>query len=143
MGISQETSEKFQGLIKSIAEAVSKVCKWLKDLFRDKWEWLKTAAAKWYQSEEEKKTVVRQHHKKIAGRSVQFGKSFDRGGDLKTLQTELVEKGLSEDCASGEKQKNTRAKMKSSESLSDRELRELMGVHRDTYKRVGGAIRKR
>lgn len=29
------------------------------------------------------------------------------------------------------------------EYLSERDLEELMGVHRDTYKRVNGAVRRR
>ncbi|AMQ06748.1 hypothetical protein [Sporosarcina psychrophila] len=62
---------------------------------------------------------------------------------MKSLQTELVERGLS-DARTGEvEQKNTRIRGKSSEQLSDREWTELMGSNRQTYKRVNGAIRKR
>ncbi|WP_342538344.1 hypothetical protein MKY15_19790 [Sporosarcina sp. FSL K6-1540] len=62
---------------------------------------------------------------------------------MKSLQVELVGKGLS-DARTGEvEQKNTGTKGKSSEQLSDRDWAELMGSNRQTYKRVNGAIRKR
>ncbi|QNK90790.1 hypothetical protein H7992_13570 [Sporosarcina sp. resist] len=62
---------------------------------------------------------------------------------MKSLQTELVERGLSDTRTGEVEQKNTRIRGKSSEQLSDREWAELMGSNRQTYKRVNGAIRKR
>ena len=62
---------------------------------------------------------------------------------MKSLQTELVEKGLSDARIGEVEQKNTRTRGKSSEQLSDREWAELMGVNRQTYTRKNGAVRKR
>lgn len=55
----------------------------------------------------------------------------------------LNEKGLS-DARTGEvDKKSTRTRGESSEQLTDREWAELMGMNRQTYKRVSGAIRRR
>ena len=59
--------------------------------------------------------------------------------DLRTIQSELKRQGIT-------KQKNTTSSAKQprdKEQLSKWELEELMGVRRDTYKRVGSAIRRR
>lgn len=62
---------------------------------------------------------------------------------MNTLREQLIEKGLS-DARTGETDRqNTRTSTKSAERLSDRELRELMGINRQTHKRVGGRVRKR
>ena len=58
-----------------------------------------------------------------------------------TLQSELVEKGLS-DARTGEVERKS-TKGKPSEQLTDRDLRYLMGEYRQTHKRVNGAIRRR
>ena len=64
---------------------------------------------------------------------------------MKSLQTELIERGLGlSDARIGEvDKKSTTAKGKPKEQLSNREWAELMGTNRQTYKRVNGAIRKR
>ncbi|MDW0112221.1 hypothetical protein QT711_03425 [Sporosarcina saromensis] len=62
---------------------------------------------------------------------------------MKTLKDQLDEKGLSRTCTGEVERKSIRPKHKYSERMSNREWVELMGVNRDTYKRVGGAIRKR
>lgn len=64
MEISQETQEKLQKIAKAIAEAWCKIKEWFTNFIRKNWEWLKTAAIKWYQFEEEKEVVVRQHYKR-------------------------------------------------------------------------------
>lgn len=59
--------------------------------------------------------------------------------DLRTIQSEFKRQGIT-------KQKNTALSVKQQkgkEQLSKWELEELMGVRRDTYKRVGSAIRRR
>lgn len=57
---------------------------------------------------------------------------------MKTLPSELFDKGFSEIEPTEPAVKRTK------ERLSDRDLRELMGTNRDTYKRgKGGAIRKK
>lgn len=57
---------------------------------------------------------------------------------MKTLPSELFDKGFSK------KGPTEPAVKKAKERLSDRDLRELMGTNRDTYKRgKGGAIRKK
>ncbi|MET3657852.1 putative transglutaminase-like cysteine proteinase [Sporosarcina psychrophila] len=62
---------------------------------------------------------------------------------MKSLQKELVEKGLSDACTGEVEQKNTRTRGKSSEQLSHREWAELMGVNRDTFIRYRGSVRRR
>jgi hypothetical protein len=42
-----------------------------------------------------------------------------------------------------EKLKGIKKKQKKDKKMSHRELLDLMGVHRDTYKRVRGAIRRK
>ena len=61
---------------------------------------------------------------------------------MKSLQKELVEKGLS-DARTGEVERKDTRTMGKSEQLSDREWAELMGANRQTYKRKNGAIRRR
>lgn len=60
--------------------------------------------------------------------------------DLRTIQSEFKRKGIT-------KLKNRTSSVvkqpKENEQLSKWELEELMGVRRDTYKRVGSAIRRR
>lgn len=60
-----------------------------------------------------------------------------------TLQTELVEKGIKQahiqeidkECSKRSEQLNER--------LTRREIEDLMGCNRQTYRRVGGAIRNK
>lgn len=59
--------------------------------------------------------------------------------DLRTIQSEFKRQGIT-------KLKNTISsgkQPKEKEQLSKWEIEELMGVRRDTYKRVGSAIRRR
>lgn len=59
--------------------------------------------------------------------------------DLRTIQSEFKRQGIT-------KQKNKTSSViqsKQKEQFSKWELEELMGVRRDTYKRVGSAIRRR
>lgn len=57
---------------------------------------------------------------------------------MRTLQTELVDKGLAK------KRNPVPKKCKhNKERLSTREIEELMGARRDTYKRVKGSVRRK
>lgn len=57
---------------------------------------------------------------------------------MRTLQTELVQKGLIKE-VQGQASKRRQPKKK----MSQREIEELMGVRRSTYKRVNGAFRQK
>lgn len=62
---------------------------------------------------------------------------------MRSLQSELIKHGCRAS-RQGINRKNTRTKDKPKERLTDRELRDLMGMNRDTYRRgTGGAIRRR
>ena len=56
---------------------------------------------------------------------------------MRTIQSEIQRHGLSNN------QLNVKATSKASEKLSKRELEELMGIKRPTYKRVRGAFRSK
>ncbi|MES1038964.1 hypothetical protein [Peribacillus simplex] len=43
----------------------------------------------------------------------------------------------------GSKQSNPESKPKMKEELSFKDVEELMGMNRDTYKRVGGSVRRK
>lgn len=59
---------------------------------------------------------------------------------MRSLQTELIEKGFVK-LRKGRKQVS---KKKKKEHFTERELQELMGMHRDTFRRgKGGAFRRR
>ncbi|WP_336822958.1 hypothetical protein [Sporosarcina sp. USHLN248] len=63
---------------------------------------------------------------------------------MRTLQDQLIEKGLSRRTGREIDQKSIRTSDKQEERLTDRELAELMGVNRDVYRRgPGGAYRRR
>lgn len=63
---------------------------------------------------------------------------------MRTLRDQLIEKGLSRPRAGEIDRKNTRTRDKREERMTDRELRELMGVNRPTYgRKKGGAFRQR
>lgn len=49
-----------QKVVKVFSEAIRKFYEWI----CENWKWLKTAAVKWYQLEEERKPIVRQRHKR-------------------------------------------------------------------------------
>ncbi|PID19358.1 MULTISPECIES: hypothetical protein [unclassified Sporosarcina] len=57
---------------------------------------------------------------------------------MKTLQTELMRSGLADPVVV--KKKETQ---KTQPIFTRRELEELMGTRRDTYKRVNGAVRRK
>lgn len=57
---------------------------------------------------------------------------------MRTIQTELVQKGLSKE-VKGQASKRRQPK----KQMSRREIEELMGVNRSTYKRVNGAYRQK
>lgn len=66
----------------------------------------------------------------------------------KSLREQLVEKGLANTRInkSGTKSKRNgmnNNKSEQKEPLSERELAELMGVHRDIFKRVNGSVRRK
>lgn len=56
---------------------------------------------------------------------------------MRSLQSELIRDGFRPS-----KRRERRTKEQCSEQLTDRELVELMGSNRDTYKRVNGRIRR-
>lgn len=59
---------------------------------------------------------------------------------MRTIQSELTEKGYAKPSQDTAKPAHKKVK----ERLSERDLKELMGLNRDTYARgKGGAIRKR
>lgn len=59
-------------------------------------------------------------------------------------RSELIKKGFLNVGADDLRKENPAAEKKHKEGFSERELRELMGVNRDTYKRgPGGAFRRR
>lgn len=67
-----------------------------------------------------------------------------RGEGMKTIQEQLIEKGLVQPVKRDIKQKDTETSKKRNERLSERELAELMGINRQTYRRgPSGAIRRR
>lgn len=71
----------------------------------------------------------------FVGASFYFIKGVE---NMRTIQTELVQKGLGQD-----KKKQTSKRRQPKQSMSRREIEELMGVNRSTYKRVNGAYRQK
>lgn len=57
---------------------------------------------------------------------------------MRTLQTELIQKGLSK-----EENKRTSKRRQPKEQMGKREIEELMGIRRSTYKRVNGSFRQK
>ncbi|EGQ21090.1 hypothetical protein HMPREF9372_3373 [Sporosarcina newyorkensis 2681] len=63
---------------------------------------------------------------------------------MKSLQEQLIEKGLVQPVKQVEPKKDTRTNKKRNEQLSERELADLMGIRRPVYGRgKGGAYRQR
>ena len=63
---------------------------------------------------------------------------------MRTLQDQLIEKGLTRPLTGEVERKSTKVKVKREKQLTDRELADLMGVNRDRFKRgPGGAFRRR
>lgn len=80
MEINQETREKFQEMAKAIAKVFTKVREWFAKFFQKNWSWLKEAAIKWYQLEEEKEArpITRQFHKRDFSRQKISHQVIDR-----------------------------------------------------------------
>jgi len=62
---------------------------------------------------------------------------------MRTIQTEFIEKGLKQVDRDVLKNERTNIRNKQKETFSRRELEELMGCNRQTYRRVGGAVRNK
>lgn len=71
----------------------------------------------------------------FVGASFYFIKGVD---DMRTIQTELTQKGLNKEIE-GQTSKGCQPK----KHMSQREVEGLMGVRRNTYKRVKGAFRQK
>lgn len=71
----------------------------------------------------------------FVGASFYFIKGVE---NMRTIQTELVQKGLSKE-TKGQASKRRQPKRE----MSQREIEDLMGVRRSTYKRVNGAFRQK
>lgn len=62
---------------------------------------------------------------------------------MKTIQEQLIEKGLTDSLRASKDISDTKTLPKPKESLSKREWAEIMGSNRDTFRRTrGGAIRR-
>ncbi|MDI2588062.1 hypothetical protein OR571_13290 [Psychrobacillus sp. NEAU-3TGS] len=62
---------------------------------------------------------------------------------MRTLQTELIEKGVKQATRGELVNPSIKTSYKRKEMLTRREIEELMGCNRDTYKRVRGAVKRR
>lgn len=62
---------------------------------------------------------------------------------MRTIQTELVQKGFADVLKHEIEKENSRTSKSPKERLTRKELEELMGCNRDTYKRVRGAVKRR
>ncbi len=62
---------------------------------------------------------------------------------MRTIQSELIEKGLKQNVRCELSNANTRTSNKKKETLTLREIEDLMGCNRDTYKRVRGSVKRR
>lgn len=63
---------------------------------------------------------------------------------MRTLQDQLIEKGLSKVAGREIDQESTKIRDKREEQLTDRDLAYLMGTNRPTYgRKKGGAFRQR
>lgn len=60
-----------------------------------------------------------------------------------TIQSELIEKGLKQARIQEVEKESTKRSKKEKERFSRREIEDLMGCNRQTYRRVGGAIRRK
>lgn len=62
---------------------------------------------------------------------------------MRSLQTELIDKGLSQTRTAEIDRKDTRTRDKQSERLTVWEMRDLMGANRPTYGKVKGRVKQR
>ncbi|KAA0956648.1 hypothetical protein FQ085_11685 [Planococcus sp. ANT_H30] len=62
---------------------------------------------------------------------------------MRTIQEQLIEKGLTDSLRATKEILNTKTLPKLKETLSKREWAEIMGSNRDTFRRAkGGAVRR-
>lgn len=78
MGISQETREQLKGFVKKLSELFARVARRIREWFQENWKWLKEAAIKWYQLEEEKEVVIRLRYKRDFSRQKISHQVMDR-----------------------------------------------------------------
>lgn len=62
---------------------------------------------------------------------------------MRTIQTEAIDKGLKHVDIDSLKNGQANISNKKKETFSRRELEDLMGCNRDTYKRVRGSVKRR
>jgi hypothetical protein len=62
---------------------------------------------------------------------------------MKTIQSELVGKGFADVLKQEIEKENSKTSKKRKETFSRKEIEELMGTNRPTYRRVGGAVRNK
>ncbi|MEK4085625.1 hypothetical protein [Psychrobacillus sp. FSL K6-1415] len=62
---------------------------------------------------------------------------------MRTIQSEVIEKGLKQVDREGLRNGHTNTSNKKKETLTRKEIEELMGCNRQTYRRVGGAVRNK
>jgi len=62
---------------------------------------------------------------------------------MRAIQTEFIEKGLKQADRSDLKNGQLNMSNRQKETFSRRELEDLMGCNRDTYKRVRGSVKRR
>lgn len=64
-------------------------------------------------------------------------------GEMRTIRDQLIEKGVVVALKTTEAPTTIEVSIRTKEHLSRKELEELMGVHRETYQKQGGAYRRR
>lgn len=62
---------------------------------------------------------------------------------MRTIQSEVIEKGLKQVDRDVLKNERANIRKKRKETLTRKEIEELMGCNRQTYRRVGGAVRNK
>ena len=62
---------------------------------------------------------------------------------MRTIQSEFIEKGLKQVERDVLKDRQANISNRKKETFTRREIEELMGCNRQTYRRVGGAIRNK
>lgn len=62
---------------------------------------------------------------------------------MRTIQSEVIEKGLKQVNRDDLRDGQANISIKKKETLTRKEIEELMGCNRQTYRRVGGAVRNK
>lgn len=62
---------------------------------------------------------------------------------MRTIQSEVIEKGLKQVDRDDLRNGQANISNKHKETLTRKEIEELMGCNRDTYKRVRGSVKRR